>query len=284
MSDLATSRGALRGLRGYLGLLLAYLYAPLAILVIFSFNDAVVPRFPLRGFTTRWYHQFLSNPELLASLRRSAVVAASSAAGAVALGLLASVVLVRRRFRGRSAFAALVLSPLVIPYLVFGVSLLILLKTVDRFLIDAFGVFVGEGLHAVVVGHAVVSLPYAVLILVPRLEKISVSLEEAALDLGANGWETFRRVTFPLLLPAVLSAYLVAVTISFDEVVIASFLVGTETTYPVYLFSQIRFPTLLPQMLAVAVVVLVATLAVVVGAELGRRVAERRLDLPEARA
>ena len=99
--------------------------------------------------------------------------------------------------------------------------------------------------------------------------------EEAALDLGANGWETFRRVTFPLLLPAVLSAYLVAVTISFDEVVIASFLVGTETTYPVYLFSQIRFPTLLPQMLAVAVVV---------GAELGRRVAERRLDLPEARA
>src|SRR5207245_7019192 len=110
-----------------------------------------------------------------------------------------------------------------------------------------------------------------------RLQQIDASLEEAAYDLGAGRVRTFRSITLPLILPAILSAYLIAFTTSFDEYAVASFVVGTRVTFPIYLYSALRFPNQLPQVIAVAVVVLVVSLVVVVGAELGRRVAERRL-------
>ena len=115
----------------------------------------------------------------------------------------------------------------------------------------------------------------------PRLQQIDVSLEEAAYDLGASRFRAFRSVTFPLLLPAVVSAYLIAFTTSFDEYAVASFVVGTQQTFPIYLYSALRFPNNLPQVIAVAVVVISVSLLVVVGAEIGRRVAERRLGAVE---
>jgi spermidine/putrescine transport system permease protein len=126
-------------------------------------------------------------------------------------------------------------------------------------------------------GHIVLAIPYTILILVPRLERLDVRLEEAARDLGAGAFETFRLITFPLLLPAIVSALLVAFVLSFDEIVVASFVAGDTTTFPLYLFSQLRFPTLLPQVIAVAVIVMAASALVLVGAEIGRRVVERRL-------
>jgi spermidine/putrescine transport system permease protein len=129
----------------------------------------------------------------------------------------------------------------------------------------------------VVIGHIVISLPYTILVLMPRLQQIDVSLEEAAFDLGASRLRTFRSITLPLLLPAVVSAYLIAFTTSFDEYAVASFVVGTRATFPIYLYSALRFPNNLPQVIAVAVVVITVSLVVVVGAEVGRRVAERRL-------
>jgi spermidine/putrescine transport system permease protein len=196
----------------------------------------------------------------------------------VALGVLASVVIVRRRFAGKPAVSALLLSPLVIPYVVFGISLLVLFRMIDRVLAPTFGVVIGVGIHAIVIGHVVVSLPYAILTLVPRLERISVSLEEAARDLGAGTVETFRRVTLPLILPAVVSAFLIAFTLSFDEYAIASFVAGNEATYPIYLFSQLRVAFLFPQLLAVSSIVLVASLLLVLATEIGRRRAERKLE------
>jgi spermidine/putrescine transport system permease protein len=112
---------------------------------------------------------------------------------------------------------------------------------------------------------------------VPRLERLDVRLEEAARDLGAGTAQTFRLITFPLILPALVSAYLVAFVLSFDEIVVASFIAGDTTTFPLYLFSQLRFPTLLPQMLAVACVVMLVSALVLIGAEVARRVAERKL-------
>jgi spermidine/putrescine transport system permease protein len=134
--------------------------------------------------------------------------------------------------------------------------------------------------HAVVIGHVVVSLPYAILTILPLLERLSTSFEEAARDLGAGAWGTFRRVTFPLLLPALVSAFLIAFTISFDEYAIASFLAGDTPTWPVYLFAQLRVPSRLPVLVAVSSMVLLASIAIVLVAEIGRRVAERRYGSP----
>lgn len=279
--EIATSTGARRLLRSFFGLVVVFLYAPILILALFSFNDGDVA-FPLEGFTTRWYRDFLSNPLLIAALRRSVVVALASSAIAVALGVLASYVLVRRRFSGKPAVSALVLSPLVIPYLVFGISLLIVFTAVDKFLTATMGVYIGLGLHAVVIGHVVVSLPYTILTIVPLLERLSVSLEEAARDLGASTWQMFRRVTLPLLMPALVSSFVIALTLSFDEYAIASFVAGTEPTWPVVLFAQLRVPSQLPQLVAVSSVVLTASLGLILASEVLRRAAERRYQVPSA--
>jgi spermidine/putrescine transport system permease protein len=130
-----------------------------------------------------------------------------------------------------------------------------------------------------VIGHIVITLPYTILVLVPRLEQIDESLEEAAFDLGASRLRTFWAITFPLILPAVASAFLIAFTTSFDEYAVASFVIGTRATFPIYLYSALRFPSQLPQVIAVAVVVLVVSLTIVVAAEVGRRWAERRVSL-----
>ncbi len=183
------------------------------------------------------------------------------------LGVLSSIALTRRRFRGKAAVSALLLSPLVIPYLVLGISLLLLFHQLG----------VPRSLITVVIGHIVISLPYTILVLVPRLDQIDVALEEAAFDLGAGPLGTFRWVTLPLILPAVMSAFLIAFTTSFDEYAVASFVVGNRLTFPIYLYSAVRFPNQLPQVIAVAVVVLVLSLTVVIAAEVGRRIVERRL-------
>jgi len=270
--DVALSRRGAWLLRGFFAFVVVFLYAPIAVLLVFSFNDSAVPTFPLSGFTVRWYQQFLENPDLQHALRTSALIAALSSLGAVILGLLAAIALVRHPFRGSGPVSALLLSPLVIPFIVFGVSLLLLFHAVG----------VDLGVKTVVVGHIVITIPYAMLVMIPRLQHIDVSLEEAAYDLGASRIRTFRSVTFPLMLPAVVSAYLIAFTTSFDEYAVASFVKGPTVTFPVYLYAALRFPNQLPQVIAVAVVVISVSLFVVVAAEVGRRVAERRLGDIEA--
>jgi spermidine/putrescine transport system permease protein len=130
-----------------------------------------------------------------------------------------------------------------------------------------------------VIGHIVISLPYTILVLVPRLQQIDRTLEEASYDLGAGRLRTFRLIMLPLIFPAIVSAFLIAVTTSFDEYAVASFVVGTNATFPIYLYGALRFPSRLPEVIAVAVVVMVLSLVVVVAAEVGRRVAERRLGV-----
>jgi spermidine/putrescine transport system permease protein len=266
--EIATSPTGRRALKVWFAVLLLFLYAPLLILLVFSFNDNNLPVFPLRGFTTDAYEQFAANAELKGSIVTSAKIAALSSVGAVILGLLGSIALVRRDFFGRGLTSALLLSPLVIPYIALAIGLLVFLHETPG---------LGPGLSAVVVGHVVVSIPYAILILVPRLERLDVRLEEAARDLGATALQTFGKITFPLILPALVSAFIVAFVISFDEIIIASFVAGTTTTFPLYLFSQLRFPTLLPQVIAVAVIVMAASALLLLAAEVGRRFIERRL-------
>ena len=267
--DVALSKNGARVLRAFFAFVVLFLYAPIVILLVFSFNKATVPSFPLSGFTLHWYHQFLGNQDLRAALETSAVIAALSSLVAVILGILATFALVRRRFRAKGPVSALLLSPLVIPYVVFGISLLLLFHTAG----------VPRSIFTVVIGHVVISLPYTILVLMPRLQQIDVSLEEAAYDLGAGRLRTFRSITFPLILPAVLSAYLIAFTTSFDEYAVASFVIGTRATFPIFLYGALRFPERLPEVIAVAVVVMLVSLVVVICAEVGRRIAERRLEV-----
>ena len=265
--DIVTSKNGKRALGVFFGLLVVFLYAPLVTLLVFSFNDNNLPVFPLRGFTTRAYEQFASNPDLKASLLTSAKVAAMSSAVAVALGMVAAIALVRRRFVAKAAASALLLSPLVVPYIALAIGLLIFFNEVGMPL----------SIMTIVMGHVVLSVPYTILVLAPRLERIDVRLEEAARDLGAGALRTFRSITLPLVAPAIVSAFLIAFTLSFDEIVVASFVVGDDVTFPIYLFSQLRFPTLLPQVIAVAVIVMGASVVLMLVAEVGRRVVERRL-------
>lgn len=265
--DIVTSKNGKRALGVFFGLLVVFLYAPLVTLLVFSFNDNNLPVFPLRGFTTRAYEQFASNPDLKASLLTSAEVAAMSSAVAVALGMVAAIALVRRRFVAKAAASALLLSPLVVPYIALAIGLLIFFNEVGMPL----------SIMTIVMGHVVLSVPYTILVLAPRLERIDVRLEEAARDLGAGALRTFRSITLPLVTPAIVSAFLIAFTLSFDEIVVASFVVGDDVTFPIYLFSQLRFPTLLPQVIAVAVIVMGASVVLMLVAEVGRRVVERRL-------
>jgi spermidine/putrescine transport system permease protein len=265
--DIATSKNGKRLMTFWFGVLLLFLYIPLLLLLIFSFNDNNLPVFPLRGFTTDAYEQFAANDELKGSIVTSAKVASLSSLGAVILGLLASIVLVRRRFFGQGVASALLLSPLVVPYIALAIGLLIFFNEAS----------VPLGIKTIVMGHIVLSIPYTILVLVPRLERLDVRLEEAARDLGAGTMQTFRLITLPLILPAVVSAFLVAFVLSFDEIIVASFIAGETTTFPLYLFSQLRFPTLLPQVIAVAVIVMAVSAIILVGAEVGRRLLERRL-------
>ncbi|HEX5174887.1 MAG TPA: ABC transporter permease [Gaiellaceae bacterium] len=266
--DVALSPNGRRLLRVFFALVVVFLYAPIAVLLLFSFNRSPIPSFPLTGFTLRWYRDFIGNGAMRGALETSAIVAAISSVVAVVLGILSSLALARRRFAGKGLVTALLLSPLVIPFVVLGVAMLLLFHVLG----------IPLSILTVAIGHVVISLPYTILVLLPRLEQIDAALAEAAYDLGARPLATFRWVTFPLILPAIVSAFLIAFTTSFDEYAVASFLVGTRQTFPIFLYSALRFPNDLPQVIAVAVVVLTVSLLVIISAEVLRRRAEARLE------
>ena len=266
--SVATSKNGERVLGGYFVLLAIFLYAPLAVMIIFAFDDSFVQTLPWSGFTTKWFHNAFSNEELIDSLKRSLWIGIVAAILATLLGLITAVGMTAHKLRLRGAITALVLLPLVIPYIVLAVGMLILLNWLG----------LQRTLLAVLIGHVAVSVPYCLLIILPRLRTLDQAIVDAARDLGASSWTAFRRVTLPLVVPALFASALIAFTISFDEFAIASFLVPPgEPTYPVYVYTGARTPALQPQILALGSVVVVASLVIVVGAELFRTRAERRL-------
>jgi spermidine/putrescine transport system permease protein len=259
-----------RGLmHGYFLVLVVFLYAPLVVLVIFAFNDSTVPTLPLSGFTTRWFHQAFSNADLTGSARRSLELAAMDGVLATVLGVMAAAGLAARRVFLRSVITTVLLLPLVVPYIVLAVGLVILLHQLG----------ITTSLTAVLAGHIVISLPYSVLVILPRLRLLDASINEAARDLGASELWAFVLVTLPLLAPALASSFLIAFTISFDEFAIASFLAPAGApTFPVFVYTGARTPLLQPEVIAVGSIVVVASLVLVVGAELVRRFWEGRLE------
>lgn len=241
----------------YFGSVAAFLYLPILLLIVFSFNDSRTLVFPLREFTTRWYQELLDSPELLRSLLNSVSVGLVSSLVATLLGTMAALAIVRFRFPLQGLFMAVSTIPLVIPSVVLGVALLLVFAQ--------FGVPLS--LMAVGVGHTILNIPYAMLIVGARLAGFSSHLEEAGMDLGLTYWGTLLRVTLPIAAPALVAAFLSSFTTSFDEFAVAFFLVGTEATLPVYLYSQLRFPSRLPLVVALTALIMVTSVLIVLVAE-----------------
>ena len=274
MIDIATSKWAKWVLIGIFVFEIIFLYAPVTLLYIFSFNEGSVVGFPFVGFSLNWYETAFTNRGLLLSIRTSATIALMSSTASIVVGLLMAIPLARRKFRAKTPIMALVLSPLVVPHLVFGVALLITFRSVDV-LTNGFLEF-PLSLPAVAIGHVVVLMPLIVLILIPRLQRIDAHLEEAAQDLGASGWRTFRTIILPLIAPALAAAYVISFIISFNEYAVAVFVSGPVTTFPIFVLAELQVPVRVPQIIAISVVVVTLSLLVVVGAEVMRRVFERR--------
>lgn len=240
----------------YFGLILL-LYLPIALLFLFSVNASASLSFPINQLTLDWYRQLFDAQAVLRSARNSLLVALGSSLVATLLGTMVSILLLRYKFRGQSILVGLAVLPLIVPYVVLGVALLILFSVLQ----------IDRSLWTVGIAHTVVALPYTLLIIASRMAGFDPGLEEAAMDLGADYPTTLRRVVLPLMFPAMISAWLTAFTVSFDEFALALFLSGTQPTFPVYLFSQLRFANRLPIMIALAVLLMIGTLTLVFVAE-----------------
>ena len=249
-------------LRIYGPAFLMFLYAPVLMLPLFSLNNGIFPNFPLEGLTFRHYRSLADNSNMIAALKNSLALGSSVAIISTVFGLLAALAVTRFPLPGKRVALGTIMLPLVVPSIIFGVALLVILR---RFL------NVELSLWTIGAGHLLICVPFSMLVLMARLEGFDPSLQEASQDLGENAWMTFWRVTFPLALPGILASLLMSFTASFDEFVLAFFLGGTDTTLPVYMFSQLRFPQRLPSMLALGSTILAASTIVIVGSELMRR-------------
>ncbi len=251
----------LRPLTVYAIAYLVFLYAPVAVLPLFSFNDSQYITFPLVGFTLQWYQQLADSSGLQHALLNSFKVGISVAILSTILGIFAAKGVTRYRLKRSGVLIGCIMVPLVIPEIILGISLLMTFSLSS----------VKLSLITVGIGHLMLCTPFSMLVLISRMEGFDKHLEEAAQDLGENAWWTFWRVTFPIILPGVVASVLLTFTISFDEFVLAFFLAGTDATLPIHIWSQLRFPDKLPSTLALGAIIVVASTVVIFAAELIRR-------------
>lgn len=257
---------ARKWLPAYAGLYVIFLYLPILLLPIFSVNASPIPQFPLTGITTKWYRDLPKTPALIDAAWNSLIVGVAAAVISTVLGICAARAVTRYRFPGRRPIQGLIMAPLVLPEIIIAISMLLILLSLGLSL----------SLFTVVLGHVLICIPYSITVLVSGFEGFDRSLEEASADLGETAFGTFRRVTLPMVAPAIISSLLVSFTISLDEFIMAFFLAGTETTLPIYIWGQLRFAAKLPGVLALGTLMLAASILMLTFAEVLRRRAERR--------
>ena len=271
--------------RGWLSLGYAFLYLPILALIVFSFNDSPVPNV-WGHFTLKWYAALTSDIEILSGLWLSLRIAFFTACASVVLGTLAALALVKhRRFVGRTMFSGMLNAPLVMPEVIIGLSLLLMLVAMQKASQAAFGVaFPERGLMTIWLGHLLLGMAYAAVVVQARLKDLNPQLEEAAMDLGAHPWQVFWLVTLPMISQALLSAWLLTFTLSLDDVVLSAFLSGPgATTMPLVIFSRARLG-LNPSVNAVATLTVALVSIGVIGASLwiARRERARAADMAAA--
>lgn len=248
-------------LLAYAILYLVFLYAPIALLPIFAFNDSVVIAFPLSGQTTRWFEQMWNDRQMFNALRNSLIVALSTATISTILGLLAARAASRFRFPGKGGIMGLIMLPLVLPEMILAMSLLVTLLSVG----------INLSLLTVIAGHVLLCTPFAVAILSSAFASLDRSLEEAAYDLGETPISTFRLIILPLVMPGLISSFLICFTVSLDEFIIAYFLAGTEPMLSSYIYGQFRFPANVPKVMALGTLLVLLSVVLLATAEYFRR-------------
>jgi putrescine transport system permease protein len=259
---------------------LAFLYIPILSMVFFSFNNSrlVTVWDAANSPTVKWYVQLFKDNQILSAAWLSIQVAAMSATGAVVLGTLAGLVLTRfGPFRGRALLQGLTTAPLVMPEVITGLSMLLLFVSLEQLLQYMFGWQFDRGVATITIAHITFTMAYVTVVVQSRLAGFDDSLEEAALDLGAKPATVFFRITVPLILPAILSGWLLAFTLSWDDLVVTQFVSGPgSNTLPMVIFSRVRLGVS-PVVNALAtIMVLVVALGVVLSAVLMRRQELRR--------
>jgi len=245
---------------GYVALFLLYLYVPLAVVMTLAFNASPLPAFPWQGFTLQWFREIAGDGFLLRSIWNSLVVGAGVTVLSVTVGTVTAFVLVRYQFLGKGLLYALALSPLIMPGVILGISMLVFFSDVG----------LETGLFTTVLGQSSFIISFVLLIASARLQKFDRSLEEAAQDLGATPLQAIRRVTLPALRPALVASGVVAFLLSFDNFNTTLFLIGNEATLPIHIYAAVRLG-LSPKINAISVVFIVVTAGLGVAYEVIRR-------------
>jgi len=239
--------------RLYLGLVLFFLYAPIIVMAVMSFNDSQFYALPIK-WSFRWYADLAGNQRLIDAGVNSIVVAVITTIIAGVLGTAAALAFFRYQFRGKRILQLLLFPPIAIPWLITGTAMLLFF----------FWTGIGRGLHAMVLGHVALALPYVIIVVSARLQAFDPDLEAAARSLGANPWQVVRYVTLPFLAPGVIAAALFAFAVSFDQFVISYFLaVPGVSTLPVEIYTSIR-KGFTPEINAISTIVIVASMALLV--------------------
>ncbi len=248
-------------LRLYTVAYLIFLYMPIVILPLFAFNNATVVAFPLRGFTTEWFGAVWADGELHGALINSLIVAGSTSILATAFGVFAARASTRYNFPGKGPLMGLILLPMVLPEMIMAMSLLVVLL--------ALGVKLS--LYTVILGHVLVCTPFSVAILTSAFQSLDKSLEEAAYDLGEGPVSTFRLVILPLVAPGIISSMLICFTISIDEFIVSNFLKSGEELLSTYIYSKLRFPKYVPNIMALGTILVCVSITLLTLAEFFRR-------------
>jgi putative spermidine/putrescine transport system permease protein len=251
------SRGTRIGLGVWVALVLAFLYIPIGLICLYAFNSSNVQSWPIPGLTTKWFSPALHNEDMQEALWLSLKAAALATLIAILLGSAAAFGVHRFRFFGREAISFILVLPIALPGIITGMAL------------NSYFTFwsVNFGLWTVVVGHATFCVVVVYNNVVARLRRTAGSITEASMDLGADGWQTFRHVTLPTISTALISGALLAFALSFDEVIVTTFTAGAQNTLPIWIFGQIRLGQELPQVNVVVFAILVLTIIPVVLAQ-----------------
>jgi spermidine/putrescine transport system permease protein len=246
------TRTFLHGISGWVTLLtFLFMLVPIVVLIAFAFN-AGKSTVVWTGFSFDWFVKVWNNRNIVRALHVSLIVAVGSAAIATAIGALAAVAITRRQFPGRDLLGAALAAPLVLPEIVLGVALLVFMTFA--------GVTLGYG--SMIIGHVLVSIPFATLIIRAAAATLDVRLEDASADLGANEWQTFRMVTLPQLMPAIATAFILSATLSFDNLVMSTFTSGVgTTTLPLRIYSMLKLG-ITPEINALGAMMVVANVAI----------------------
>ncbi|MEW6661923.1 MAG: ABC transporter permease [Bacillota bacterium] len=233
-----------------------FLYAPILVLILYSFNDAKYSA-AWEGFTLKWYSSLLADRGVLAATKNSLIIAFVSTACATAIGTLTAIGLYKYTFRYKRLLEGILYLPIIIPEIIMAVSMLALFMFAG----------ISLGLKTVIIAHITFSIPFVVVVVKARLYGLDASLEEAAQDLGANEWETFKRITFPLIRPGVIAGALLAFTLSLDDFIITFFTAGVgSTTLPVRIYSMIKLG-ISPMINAISTILLVSVVGLVLAVQ-----------------